>query len=176
MPIESEVVLIDAHAFAELKVNGDVAASSKVFIVHGNSHQLATSFLLGCSDYIKLPWSVEEAYCRIAKFNTERLSFTIADGNVVTLHPNYLAYELEHIPITPTESRILKILIQHKNTIVASHDMHHAITKRADTIKSNEIRVHIYNIRKKLEALPSVQTGKEIITTIPHQGYLFQGN
>lgn len=175
IPAESDVVLIDARTFVEIKMHDDSMLANKALVVHGNVRQLEASFMLGCNDYIKLPWSIEEAHCRIARFNKEQFSFTTTDGIAVSLHANYLVYGADRISITPTESRILEILIKHKNSVVVSHAMHHAITTRADSIRSNEIRVHIYNIRKKLEALPSVRTGKDIITTIPQKGYLLQG-
>lgn len=175
IPKDSEVILLDAHLFFEIKREGDVALADKVFVVHGDRQQLESSFLLGCSDYIKSPLFVEEVHCRIAKFNQENFSFTTNDGVPVTLHTNYLACGKKHTPITPTESRILKILIKHKNSIVAPHSMHCAITNCMGAKTDNEIRVHIYNIRKKLETIPSIQTGKEIISTIPQQGYILQG-
>lgn len=173
VPKDSEVVLIDADAFAAIHTRKKNMLTNKINIVYGSADKLPTSFLLGCHDYIKLPWSVEEAYCRIAKFDIEEPRFII-HGTVAHLYSNYLSCEATHIPLTPTESSILKILIRHKGSIVVSHSMRHATTNHPNTDNGNEIRVHIHNIRIKLEALPSVRDGKKIIATIPRKGYLLQ--
>ena len=175
VPLDADLVLIDAKRFGNTKEKNVQNFECKILIVYGSLHQLHTSFLLGCDDYIKLPWTVEEVFFRIAKFSHHLPYFSIGN-NKITIHANHILCGVEHVSITLMESRILALLTKHKNTTLTPQVIYQTLTNGASHSSSNEIHVYMCTIRKKLEQLSCVAQGKEVIITVPKKGYFLQSD
>jgi len=182
IPPTAEIILINATKFSELclreRLNSQNLPYNVKLIVYGNACHLATSFLLGCHEYIKFPWLPEEAYYHIAKFDIPSVpAHFFIDGVKIRVEDNAIVCGSTPISITITESSILRTLIRYKNQVTSLQLLHNAVRKNMRYLSINSIRVCICAIRRKLALIPSLSAmARNSIVTIPEQGYLLRSS
>lgn len=126
-------------------------------------------FNAGADQYLPRPYSGEQLLMRFRSLlrrvefenNRQRPSFTT----------NTLAQSLAEMPLTITEEKLLKYLMQSRGGPVAKKELQTQVLLNDFSQHDRNLDMHISNIRRKL-----TQFGfsKELIMTIRNKGYSFQ--
>lgn len=129
----------------------------------------------GADDYITKPFSMGELLARIrTAFRRLPAEETPSNWEMGNLVIDFLNYEVQKndkkVRLTPTEFQLLTYLIKNAGKII-SHDI---LIKKiwGDAVQNemNSLRVHITQLRKKIEDTPNQP---KLIKTIPGVGYLW---
>jgi len=114
---------------------------------------LKKGYKIGCCDYIRKPFDLEELEVRI---DQALASYLENDGSLVQL-PCNITYDLkkskvmldsEEIILRKIEKDILEVLIKHKNSIVSTEMLQDEIW--GEYVEPATIRVQLNNLKKKL--------------------------
>lgn len=106
---------------------------------------------LGCSDYLKKPFNLEELWLRIHQLvESERnTKVTLGDKLIFDLESEQLHDASEEVKLTKIQRKILKLLVKNKNTTVTYEILIDEVWNDV-FIKSNTIASHIKELRKFL--------------------------
>jgi DNA-binding response OmpR family regulator len=110
-------------------------------------------------DYVTKPFDARELMARVrrvlARFGQadqlDRPEMTIDDRLRVSLSSRWIERDGERIPLTPTESRILHILLRNRGQVVATDTLLARAWGPAEEVFAEGLRVHIRRLRAKLE-------------------------
>ncbi len=78
-------------------------------LVLGPPEQLSQALALGCSDYLRDPWSPDELFARFRR-RAQRIDCTIS-GELLTLTGDRLEGEAGEVTLEPGEARVLRALM-----------------------------------------------------------------
>jgi two-component system, OmpR family, KDP operon response regulator KdpE len=129
----------------------------------------------GADDYVTKPFGMEELLARlraavrrtspaadIAKVTTESFTIDLAARRVMS--------EQVEIRLTPTEWHLLEVLVRNAGNLVTQRQLLQQVWGPAYGTETNYLRVHIANLRRKLEPNPS---RPRYLITEPGIGYRF---
>lgn len=134
---------------------------------------------LGADDYLAKPYSHRELLARIKallrRIELDRVQQENDSGtltrNGVTL--NFDTYEVEcegeHVPMTTSEFKVLRVLMARAGKAVPKEDLYREVLGREIMAYDRSIDMHVSNVRRKLQAV----TDDPKIQTIRGIGYLF---
>jgi len=136
-------------------------------------------FRLGVDDYMTKPFSFAELTARIqAVLNRARPSaadtgsrFTIHDLEV-DLNRREVRRGGESIALTPTEFRLLEVLVHHQGQAVAEADLVREVWGQYRQENTTTVRRYIWLLRKKIEESPE---NPRYILTVRGYGYRLEG-
>ncbi|QYR19102.1 response regulator transcription factor [Paenibacillus sp. sptzw28] len=152
---------------------------SKVPIIFLSSRNtpmdMVMSMNMGGDDFIQKPFFTDVL---VAKINAllrrtyayveTPLSVIEHGGVILSLNDGYVLSDERKAELTKTEFTIMKILMQHKGTIVGRKKIMRSLWEDESFVDDNTLTVNITRLRKKLADL-----GKEdFITTKKGQGYI----
>lgn len=134
------------------------------------TQDVVDGFEIGCNDYIKKPFSMEELIVRI-KSLLKRDSFQANESiNLGKYKYNFNSQTIEinniQEVLTHKFNQILKILVANKGQIVERKEILEKIWGSDDYFSGRSMDVYITQLRKKLTQDPSIQ-----IINIRGQGY-----
>jgi two-component system alkaline phosphatase synthesis response regulator PhoP len=143
-------------------------------IAYGSPSFLRKAFLIGCTDYLKNHWTVDELDVRLtqAKKHCERLycfpwgNLSFEGTRVMTINGS--------IMLSFQEYQILKVLLQNRGTVVSRRALFYAIWNSEGNPKSRVLDVHVSSIRRKLGQIIPGKYGESIITPIRGKGYMIR--
>jgi DNA-binding response OmpR family regulator len=96
-------------------------------------------------------------------------STTLSAGDVVLDQAAHLALRADQpLDLTQTEFELLRLLLSHRNTVVAKETLMTAVFSDR-SVTPNTVEVHIANLRRKVEAL-----GPRVIHTVRGTGYVLR--
>jgi two-component system response regulator BaeR len=129
---------------------------------------------IGADDYVCKPFSPREVVARV-KTVLRRMSKPQAEPNVSACGDIELNNETrqvrvkgEEITLTPSEFRLLKILIAHPNRVYSRSELVNQVQGYEFEGYDRSIDSHIKNLRKKISAIAPV---KEYIVSVYGEGY-----
>lgn len=121
-------------------------------------------------DYVTKPFDARELIARVrrvlARFGQadqlDRPEMTIDDHLRVSLSNRWVERDGERIALTPTEARILHILLRNRGQVVATDTLLARAWGPAEEAFAEGLRVHIRRLRAKLE--PRATTPRYLLT------------
>jgi len=130
---------------------------------------------LGADDFITKPFSIEELLARIRatsrRAGREEPDLVVEAGGLrLDLTDSRATRDGEEVHLTPTEWRIVDVLVRRRGRLVRQAELLTAVWGPAYDTQTNYLRVHMAGIRRKLEADP----GRPVLfLTEPGMGYRF---
>ncbi len=142
---------------------------------HGESDTVAL-LNAGADDYITKPFSTQELAARVSvqlrRSRTPRSHYGVimADGLSIDLHRRQASRESGLIRLTPIEWDLLGVLVSDPGRVFTHQQLFAAVWKRSFGDARLYLRVHITNLRRKIERNPA---DPRLIITEPGVGYRF---
>ncbi len=147
-----------------------------ILSVHGAEADKVKALDLGADDYLQKPFSTGELLARIRallrRANTEVVPIKILqnDDLIIDIAHRFVKVKGQDISLTPTEFDILKILVLNVNCVVTTKMLIEKVWGDYYQYEIPTLRVHIYNLRKKIEQNSSIPA---YIKTEPGVGFRF---
>jgi two-component system, OmpR family, KDP operon response regulator KdpE len=133
----------------------------------------------GADDYVTKPFSTDELQARVrAQLRRARMIATPAEGGAIQV--DGLQIDLVNrtvtrsggaIHLTPTEWSLLRAFVKHGGRTLTHQQIFREVWGRAAGDAHTYLRVHIANLRRKIEADP---VRPRLILTEPGVGYRFE--
>ncbi|RUL89631.1 winged helix-turn-helix domain-containing protein [Tautonia sociabilis] len=131
---------------------------------------------VGADDYITKPYSIKvlvgkiKAVLRRRSGRREPATGEVIEVQGVTVdkHRHRALFEGVELPLTPTEFRLLEVLLRQAGRAFTRHELMDAAIGEDAMVLERTIDVHIKSLRKKLGA------GSELIETVRGVGYRFR--
>ena len=132
-------------------------------------------FATGADDYVTKPYSMKVLIQRIKKelrriqLQEEAPTGTIIEsqGVVIDRHSHKALFRDQELPLTPTEFRLLEVLIRQAGRAFTRYELMDAAIGEDAIVLERTIDVHIKSLRKKL------RDAGELIETVRGVGYRF---
>lgn len=139
------------------------------------SHAKVAALDLGAVDYVEKPFDVNELLARMRaalRRAGELGGGTIAVGETsVDLDARIVRRDGQTVHLTPTEWRILDVLLRNPGRLVSSVQLLTAVGRHPDHTENSYLRIYLAQLRRKLEPDPS---RPRHLLTEPGMGYRFQ--
>lgn len=156
-----------------------IRAHSNVPIIFLSSRDHPTdmvmSMQLGADDFMHKPFHFEVLIAKIQatlrrayNYSSERTELKTWRGAALEYGKNTLSNDAATVELTKNEMFILKMLIEHKNTIVTREELIRSLWDNEHFVSDNTLTVNVNRLRKKLEPLGLDQ----YIETKVGQGYV----
>jgi DNA-binding response OmpR family regulator len=114
---------------------------------------LKEGYSVGCCDYIKKPFDLEELELRIdhalaSFFKDESSIITLSSDLLYDMKKSRLTFKDNEVLLRKTEKDLLEVLIKNKNSVVSSEMFQDEVW--GEYVEPATIRVQLNNLRKKL--------------------------
>jgi two-component system KDP operon response regulator KdpE len=142
---------------------------------HGEADTVAL-LNAGADDYVTKPFSTQELAARVsAQLRRSRAprpahELILADGLVIDLHLRQALRDNTVIRLTPIEWALLSVLVSDPGRVFTHQQLFAAVWKRSFGDARLYLRVHVTNLRRKIERNPA---DPHVIITEPGVGYRF---
>jgi len=157
-------------------VRGWTSTPIIVLSAWGQESQKVAALDAGADDYVTKPFGMDELLARLRA--AVRRASRAPDEPVVTtadftvdLADKRVTRDGRDVRLTPTEWHLLEVLVRHPGKLVTHKDLLREVWGPAYDTETNYLRVHLANLRRKLEPEPS--RPRHLITE-PGMGYRFQ--
>lgn len=160
-------------------VRGWTMAPILVLSARHSDEEKAALLDLGADDYVTKPFSTRELQARVRAQlrraglgrGAEAAARIEADGVLVDLVKRSVTREDAVIHLTPTEWELLRVLATNAGRTMTHRQLFSQVWSRSHGDAQQNLRVHIANLRRKLERDP---VRPRIIITEPGVGYRFE--
>jgi two-component system KDP operon response regulator KdpE len=142
---------------------------------HGESDTVAL-LNAGADDYVTKPFSTQELAARVSaqlrrsRAPRSRYGVLLSDGLSIDLHSREASRDDTAIRLTPIEWDLLSVLVSDPGRVFTHQQLFAAVWKRSFGDARLYLRVHITNLRRKIERNPA---DPQLIITEPGVGYRF---
>lgn len=132
-------------------------------------------FAMGADDYVTKPYSIKVLIERVKKelrkrqAQEEPSAGTVVESQGVTIdrHSHRALYRGEELPLTPTEFRLLEVLLRQTGRAFTRYELMDAAIGEDAVVLERTIDVHVKSLRKKLG------DAADLIETVRGVGYRF---
>jgi len=141
------------------------------------SHDKVNALDLGATDYVTKPFDMNELVARLgavirrAGIEASAQQVTVGDVDIDLAERTARRHDGTTVHLTPTEWRILDVLLRHPGRLVPSQELLAILRGDADHTESSYLRIYLAKLRQKLEPEPS---RPRHLLTEPGMGYRFQ--
>jgi two-component system KDP operon response regulator KdpE len=150
-----------------------------VLSARSGSHDKVVALDLGAVDYVTKPFDMNEFLARLRAVARRTTSDKPPPIELGPLQVNLEARIVnrtgsqppEAVHLTPTEWRILEILLRQPGRLVSAHELLTALRGDTEHTDSSYLRIYMAQLRRKLEASPS---RPRYLITEPGMGYRYQ--
>lgn len=147
-----------------------------VLSARSSSQDKVAALDLGAVDYVAKPFDMNELVARlraaIRRLNTARTSPVVLGSIKIDLVARTaLRADAQVVHLTPTEWRILDVLLRDPGRLVSGPELLTAVRGDPDHTESSYLRIYIAQLRRKLEPIPS---RPQYLITEPGLGYRFR--
>jgi two-component system KDP operon response regulator KdpE len=154
------------------------ATAAPIIVLTARHGESDTVSLLnaGADDYITKPFSTQELAARVsAQLRRSRAprfrhGVILADGLTIDLHRRQASREDSVVRLTPIEWELLSALVSDPGRVFTHQQLFAAVWKRSFGDARLYLRVHITNLRRKIERNPA---DPRLVITEPGVGYRF---
>lgn len=142
-------------------------------ICYGPANLLSLSYISGCVDYIKDPWTIEELACRITylntlEFNTSKILMKL-DRNKISCC-SYSEF------LSDDEGKVLDLLVVAKGSPVSVDTLELAVYGFKQNTDSKAISMIVSRLRKKINSILPIHNEEKMILYIKNYGYAVNTN
>ncbi len=147
-----------------------------VLSARGDSHDKVTALDSGAVDYVTKPFDMNELVARLRAV-LRRATYTdtancVTFGDVtVDLDDRIVHRAGAVVHLTPTEWRIMDVLLSRPGRLITSREILTAVRGAAEHTESSYLRIYFAQLRRKLEQEPS--RPRHLLTELG-MGYRFQ--
>jgi two-component system KDP operon response regulator KdpE len=160
-------------------VRGWSMAPIVVLSARHSDEEKASLLDLGADDYVTKPFSTRELQARVrAQLRRARLSGTSdgatrieVDGVMIDLVKRSVSRDGDVVHLTPIEWELLRVLATNAGRTMTHRQLFSQVWARAHGDAQQYLRVHVANLRRKLERDP---VRPRLIITEPGVGYRFE--
>jgi len=132
-------------------------------------------FAMGADDYVTKPYSIKVLIERVKKELRKRQaqdepaagSLVESQGVAIDRHSHRALFQGEELPLTPTEFRLLEVLLRQAGRAFTRYELMDAAIGEDAVVLERTIDVHVKSLRKKLG------DGADLIETVRGVGYRF---
>jgi two-component system, OmpR family, KDP operon response regulator KdpE len=129
----------------------------------------------GADDFVTKPFGMDELLARMRASlrraaPVEEEPVIVTDALTIDLPAKRVTSADREIRLTPTEWHLLEVLIRHRGKLVGHKELLREVWGPAYETETNYLRVHLANLRRKLEPQPN---RPRYLITEPGIGYRF---
>ena len=136
-----------------------------VISARGRDRDKVEALDAGADDYLTKPFFAEELLARLRVALRHRTARAAEEGPVyqakglrVDLARRTVSRDGVEITLTPTEYKILEILVQHAGRVLTHTQILRAVWGPGSLTRTHYVRVHVHQLRLKIEADPTQPT------------------
>ena len=148
-----------------------------VLSARASSGEKVTALDLGAVDYVTKPFDMNELIARLRAASRRAVKGISGELMSIGEHEIDLAARIvrhvdgSRVHLTPTEWRILDVLLRRPERLISGQDLLVAIRRDPDQTEGSYLRIYIAQLRRKLEPVPS---RPRYLLTEPGMGYRFR--
>jgi two-component system KDP operon response regulator KdpE len=144
----------------------------------GDEAEKVRALEAGADDYVTKPFGTDELIARLraalrrAGRSEAEEPVLRAEGLELDLTSHRVRVEGDEVHLTPTEYELLRVLMQSRGRLLTHRALLGQVWGPAYETDSQVLRVHVANLRRKIEPDPS---SPRHVRTDPGIGYRFEG-
>jgi two-component system KDP operon response regulator KdpE len=147
-----------------------------VLSVRGAEEDKIEALDAGADDYVTKPFGMGELLARMRAALRRRSSepdepIVRTEAFVIDLSQHRALVGGSEVHLTPTEWALVTMLVRHPGRLITQRHLLHEVWGPGFDTETNYLRVHLANVRRKLEPVPSQP---RYFITEPGMGYRFE--